>query len=115
MPYNLKLYLVRFSEKSSSRRVFYKFGVTRHYDVMERFLSEEYNDWCIDVVCSAYGPGGLVKRSERYLLDKYSKNLWIDKPISGVTEIVFLSRDEVIKATKLILHLREEWYNMRHE
>lgn len=111
---NIKLYMVRFEEKNT-KQVFYKFGITHHFDVLDRFKDDEYKPWNIKAMCSAYGPRHLVEEAERYLLQKYPKNLWIEQKISGVTEIVALSREQIVEAINIIKNYSNQWYSLRHE
>lgn len=111
---NIKLYMVRFTDKASLK-VFYKFGITQHYEVLDRFKDQQYDLWDIKVMASAYGPRPLVEEAEKFLLNKYPKNLWIEQKIDGVTEIVALSGEQIMEAINIIKQYRTQWYNIRHE
>lgn len=106
---NIKLYFVQFKNKTTSQ-IFYKFGITHHYDILKRFNDPQYDIWDIKVMASAYGPRNLVEQEEKHLLTKYPKNLWIEQKISGVTEIVNLSYNDVSNAIKHILNCRKLWF-----
>ena len=110
---NIKLYLVRFTDKGTSD-TFYKMGITSRYDVLERFDSDQYNNWDIKVMSSAYGPREEVERAEKVLLELYPKNLWIEQKISGVTEIARMSRQEFTECMALVKDYSAKWYALRH-
>lgn len=109
---NIKLYLVKFTDKSN-KQYFYKFGITHNYDVLKRFEDPEYDPWDVTVMVSAYGPRSLVETAEKNLLEKYPKNLWIEQKISGVTEIVVLSKRQLMEAILEIKTYGNEWYEQR--
>lgn len=110
---NIKLYLVRFEHREGKEPTLHKFGVTHHYDVLDRFKGDSYDGWYISVVCSAYGPRALVLAAEQHLLSLYPKNLWVDGKFSGITEVVRMKETDVDSAKILIENYRHEWYNMR--
>lgn len=111
---NIKLYLVRFERKDNPKSCFYKFGITHHYNVIERFNDQSYSSWHIKPICSAYGPKQLVEQAEKELLNLFPKNFWLEEKLSGVTEIVKMSNEEVTKAKKIVENYRQEWYNNRN-
>lgn len=110
---NIKLYLVRFDYKDNSGDSFYKFGITGHYDVLNRFHDAQYNQWNIKVICSAYGPRNEVELLEKTLQKLYPKNFWLTEKLSGVTEIVKLNSTQVSDAVNLIKQYESVWYKNR--
>ena len=125
----MKVYLVEFTHKETGK-VFYKFGMTRHGDVMKRFSKEEsakfcrdadqYDDFNIRVIASAWNDYDAVAEQEKILLKKYPKNIWVEEYLgtpnkkynfSGVTECVSLSPDELSEARAYLYNLRRQWGN----
>lgn len=94
---NGKVYLARFTNKETGEVDFYKFGHTRNYDAAERFKvePEQYRAWDIKIMKTVYGPIDEMKGIEEAFKALYPKNLFIEQKISGVTEIVKLTKDQV--------------------
>ena len=113
MPGNIKIYIVEFNSKILADS-FHKIGITHHFDVLDRFKGSQYDDWDIRVVCSAYGPRSEVEQLEKLLLIKYPKNIWIEKKISGVTEIVNFSSGQLDEVVGIIKTFKDKWYNERN-
>jgi hypothetical protein len=128
----MKIYFVEFTHKQSGKK-FYKFGITKYGDVMKRFSKEEsirfkndpdqYDDFNIRVIASAWNEYDQVSEQEKILLNKYPKNIWVEEYVgvtdktykfSGVTECVSLTYDQVVEARKYMYNLREEWGNDKH-
>ena len=125
----MKIYFVEFTHKES-RKKFYKFGITKYGDVMKRFSKEEsikfgndpnqYQDFSIRVIASAWNDFDKVSEQEKILLQRYPKNIWVEEYVgapdknykfSGVTECVSLTNDQMIEARKYMYNLRKEWGN----
>ena len=125
----MKIYFVEFTHKES-RKKFYKFGITKYGDVMKRFSKEEsikfgndpnqYGDFSIRVIASAWNDFDKVSEQEKILLQRYPKNIWVEEYVgapdkdykfSGVTECVSLTNDQMIEARKYMYNLRREWGN----
>jgi len=125
----MKIYFVEFTHKQT-RKKFYKFGITKYGDVMKRFSKEEsvkfgndadqYEDFTIRVIASAWNDFDKVAEQEKILLQKYPKNIWVEEYVgatdknykfSGVTECVSLTNDQMIEARKYMYNLRREWGN----
>jgi hypothetical protein len=125
----MKIYFVEFTHKES-RKKFYKFGITKYGDVMKRFSKEEsirfgndpdqYEDFSIRVIASAWNDFDKVSEQEKILLQRYPKNIWVEEYVgapdknykfSGVTECVSLTNDQMIEARKYMYNLRKEWGN----
>jgi hypothetical protein len=114
----MKLYFVRFNyndHRKDTEPCFYKIGITKHYDVLERFNRKDgqYDCFDIKVICSAYGPESEVKEAEKELLSLYPKNFWLEEKISGVTEIVRLNKEQVTELKNRVLDYRSKWFNQR--
>lgn len=125
----MKIYFVEFTHKDTQKK-FYKFGYTKYGDVMKRFSQEEsikfnndpnqYADFDIRVIASAWNDFDKVAEQEKILLGRYPKNIWVEDYIgvkdktykfSGVTECVSLTREQVVEARKYMYNLRSEWGN----
>ena len=125
----MKIYFVEFTHKQT-RKKFYKFGITKYGDVMKRFSKEEsvkfgndadqYEDFNIRVIASAWNDFDKVAEQEKILLSKYPKNIWVEEYLgtpdktykfSGVTECVSLTNEQMIEARKYMYNLRREWGN----
>ena len=125
----MKVYFVEFTHKET-RKKFYKFGITKYGDVMKRFSQEEsvkfgndpnqYADFNIRVIASAWSDFDKAAEQEKILLKRYPKNIWVEEYLgvtnktykfSGVTECVNLTNDQVIEARKYMYNLRKEWGN----
>lgn len=125
----MKVYFVEFAHKLSGKK-FYKFGITKYGDVMKRFSKEEslrfnndpdqYDDFNIKVIASAWSDFERVSEQEKILLKRYPKNIWVEEYLgvvdktykfSGITECVSLTRDQFIEARNYMYNLRKEWGN----
>ena len=125
----MKVYFVEFTHKES-RKKFYKFGITKYGDVLKRFSKEEsikfgndpdqYEDFSIRVIASAWNDFDQVAEQEKILLQRYPKNIWVEEYVgaidknykfSGVTECVSLTNDQMIEARKYMYGLRKQWGN----
>jgi len=109
---NGKLYLVEFTNKETGEQ-FLKFGVTKEYDILDRFRDEEYYTWNIRPLASAYGTKAQVEEAEEKFLKKYPKNFWLNEKIRGVTEVVKLDRPTRNQAIKEVRELSAKWKEMR--
>ena len=125
----MKIYLVEFTHKQTQKK-FYKFGITKYGDVMKRFSIEEsvrfnnhpnqYEDFNIRVLASAWNDYDEVYEQEKILLNMFPKNIWLEEYLgtpeknykfSGVTEIVRMDSATVKRARDYIYNLRKEWGN----
>ena len=125
----MKIYFVEFTHKQTHKK-FYKFGITKYGDVMKRFSKEEsvkfgndadqYEDFNIRVIASAWNDFDKVAEQEKILLARYPKNIWVEEYLrtpdknykfSGVTECVNLTNEQMIEARKYMYNLRREWGN----
>tara|TARA_Y100000310_G_C20320079_1_gene640329 strand:+ start:344 stop:694 length:351 start_codon:yes stop_codon:yes gene_type:complete len=113
---NRKLYLARFSGRTSDQ-TFYKIGQCWQYDADERFLfeKEQYNNYDIKIMASAWGPAGEVDLWEQKLLGTKKKDFWIKEKFSGVTEIRQFTRTEIGHIISKLRQLSNEWYQLRHK
>ena len=113
--HNRKLYLARFTDRSSDR-TFYKIGQCWQYDADERFLfeKEQYENYDIKIMASAWGPADEVDLWEQKLLGTKKKDFWVKEKFSGVTEIRQFTRDEVGHIISKLKQLSNEWYQLRH-
>jgi hypothetical protein len=112
---NGKVYLARFTNKSTGEIDFYKFGHTRNYDAAERFKvdPEQYNKWEIKIMKTVYGPIDEMKGIEETFKVLYPKNLFIEEKISGVTEIVKLEKSQVNDIIAYMDKLNQKYFNKR--
>jgi hypothetical protein len=125
----MKVYFVEFTHKQTKKK-FYKFGITKYGDVMKRFSREEsikfnndpdqYVDFNIRVIASAWSDYDKVAEQEKILLSKFPKNIWVEEYLgvtdktykfSGVTECVSLTYDQIVSARSYVYNLRKEWGN----
>ena len=125
----MKIYLVEFTNKQTQKK-FYKFGITKYGDVMKRFSIEEsvrfnndpnqYEDFNIRVLASAWNDYDEVYEQEKILLNMFPKNIWLEEYLgtpeknykfSGVTEIVRMDSATVQRARDYIYNLRKDWGN----
>ena len=111
---NGKIYLVEFTNKQNGEH-FLKFGITSNYDVLERFKTNDYNQWSIRPLASAYGTKEQVEEAERYFLKKYPKNFWLEEKIRGVTEIVKLDKSTRMTAIQEVRQLSSQWKHLREQ
>jgi hypothetical protein len=112
---NGKVYLARFTNKSTGEVDFYKFGHTRNYDAAERFKvdPDQYSKWDIKIMKTVYGPIDEMKGIEETFKVFYPKNLFIEEKISGVTEIVKLEREQVNDIIAHMDRLNQKYFNKR--
>ena len=97
---------------------------------MKRFSKEEsirhdndpnqYEDFMIRVLASAWNSYEEVSVQEKILLDMFPKNIWLEEYLgtpeknykfSGVTEIVNLDSSQVKTARDYVYNLRKKWGN----
>jgi len=112
---NGKVYLARFTNKSTGEVDFYKFGHTRNYDAAERFKvePEQYSQWDIKIMKTVYGPIDEMKGVEELFKVLYPKNIWLEEKISGVTEIVKLGKEQVDDIIGVMDKLNQKYFNKR--
>jgi len=112
---NGKMYLARFTNKQTKEVDFFKFGHTSSYDAMDRFTydPEQYNKWDIKIMKTVYGPLEEMKGVEETFKAFYPKNLWIEDKVSGVTEIVKLTRPEIDRIIDRMTWLNTVYYQKR--
>ena len=125
----MKFYMCEFKHKRSERKL-YKFGITRHMDVMKRFSTDEserfnrsihqYDDFDIRVLASyVCADGRQASAIERDFLSIYPKNGLIVEAalgessgryddMSGVTELRKLSPSQLGCALKKIYGMIEQ-------
>ena len=106
--------MARFTRKKDNF-VFYKIGQCWQYDADKRFLfdSEQYNNYDIKIMASAWGPADEVDLWEQKLLDYKEKDFWINEKFSGVTEIRQFDATEVGHIIDQLQRLSGEWYDLR--
>ena len=112
-----KLYIVEFKHKHTGMR-FQQFGVTKEYDVNERFKfkPKQYENFNIEVLASAYHSNrDVCDKEEKKLLSKpqHQKNFWIEEEFSGITETVQMNKKVRFKAIQKIMQLKKNWYEER--
>lgn len=114
---NGKVYLARFSNKSTGEVDFYKFGHTSSYDAADRFKydPEQYSKWDIKIMKTVYGPISEMVCIEETLKALYPKNLFIEEKISGVTEITKLVQSDVNKIISAMDKLNTFYYQQREK
>lgn len=110
-----KMYFARFTNKATNEVDFYKFGHTASYDAMDRFTyaPEQYAKWEIKIMKSIYGPLEQMKGVEEAFKAFYPKNLWIDEKVSGVTEIVTLTKEQVKHIIDRMTWINTVYYQQR--
>ena len=113
---NRKLYLARFTQKES-RDQFYKIGQCYNYDAEARFLfdPEQYDNYDIKIMASAWGPADQVDKWEQKLLDIKPKDFWIKEKFSGVTELRRYNKEELSDIFNTLKRLSSEWYERRQQ
>ena len=113
---NRKLYLARFTHKESSDQ-FYKIGQCYNYDAEARFLfdPDQYDNYNIKIMASAWGPADEVDLWEQKLLGTKKKDFWIKKKFSGVTEIRQFTWVEIGHIVGKLKQLSNEWYKLRNK
>ena len=113
---NRKLYLARFRHTESGDQ-FYKIGQCYQYDADERFLfdPDQYNNYTIKIMASAWGPADAVDIWEQKLLDIKPKDFWIKEKFSGVTELRRYNREELSDIFNTFKRLSSEWYEQRQQ
>lgn len=119
-----KLYLVEMTHRGTNQR-FHKVGWCKSYDVLERFSPatsvaygnppDQYADYDIRVLASAYGSFDQVKQAEQTLKQRYPKNLWIEDSFSGITEIVWLDPDRRLDVINDIKLYAIRWREQRNQ
>ena len=124
----MKFYMCEFKHKRTKRKL-YKFGITKHMDVMKRFSVAEsrrfgrsptqYNDFEIRVLASYVCEDGSHARIlEQHFLKKYPKNglnvelvlneqLGKYSDMSGITELRQLTPSQLRKARSSIYNMIE--------
>lgn len=109
-----KMYFARFTDKKTNE-TFYKFGHTSSWDALERFghEPEQYAKWDIKIMKTVAGPLDEMKGIEETFKAFYPKNFWLEEKISGVTEIVKLSRDQVNEVINKMEFLGMKYYQKR--
>jgi len=110
-----KMYLARFTNKETKEIDFYKFGHTSSWDAADRFKyePEQYSKWEIKIMKTIAGPLDEMKGIEEAFKAFYPKNLWVEEKISGVTEIVTLSREQVNEIINKMEVLGTKYYQRR--
>lgn len=106
-----KIYLAEFTDKRDGK-TFLKIGYTGYKDAADRFRydAEQYTNWDIRILCSAYHPSKkVIEETEVMFKKKYPKNFWLQEKISGVTEIVKLDRKTRTNIINEFRTLNEEW------
>lgn len=114
-PGELKLYLARFTNKSTGEVDFYKFGYTSFHDAADRFLyePEQYEKWSIVIMKTVWGPEEDILRLEEEYKERYPKTFWIEEKIGGVTEICKLSFEQIKTITTEFEFLSTGFYQQR--
>ena len=114
---NGKVYLARFTNKSTGEVDFYKFGHTRNYDAAERFKvsPEQYSKWDIKIMKTVYGPIEEMRGIEELFKVLYPKNIFIEEKISGVTEIVQLDKNQVNSVIDYMDRLNQKYFTKREK
>ncbi len=112
---NRKLYLARFKNRNTAQ-VFYKIGQCYQYDASSRFQvePEQYEEYDIKIMASAWGPAKEVDYWEQKLLGIKPKDFWVEGKFSGITEIRQYNREELANVFDRFKHLRSKWYEERH-
>ena len=112
--HNRKLYLAQFTNRNGSF-AFYKIGQCWQYDANERFLfeGEQYKEYDIKIMASAWGPADEVDLWEQKLLGIKKKDFWVKEKFSGVTEIRQFTWSEVGYIIGKLKQLSNEWYKFR--
>ena len=111
---NRKLYLARFKDKRTGEQ-FYKIGQCYQYNADERFKvkPDQYNNYDIKIMASAWGPADEVDLWEQKLLGIKEKDFWIEEKFSGVTEIRKFTRDEIGYIIGELKMLSGDWFEQR--
>jgi len=112
---NRKIYFARFTDKRDGE-VFYKIGQCYQYDAIERFKvkPEQYENYNIKIMASAWGPADEVDVQEQELLEVKKKDFWIEGKFSGITEVRKFNRNEIGYIIKRLQQLNSDWYVKRH-
>lgn len=94
---------------------FYKIGQCWQYDADERFLyeSEQYKDFDIKIMTSAWGPASEVDEWEEKFLDMKEKDFWLKGKFSGITEIRQFDSSELDYLFSQFKRLSNKWYKER--
>ena len=111
---NRKLYLARFRHKVNDLE-FFKIGQCWQYDATERFLfeSEQYEDFNIKIMTSAWGPENEVEEWEQRFLKIKDKDFWLPGKFSGITEIRKFNQAELTYLFAQFKRLSSKWYEER--
>ena len=118
---NRKLYLARFTQKKKycycRKRpiVFYKIGQCWQYDANERFLfdADQYEQFDIKIMTSAWGPADKVDEWEQRLLRIREKDFWLPEMFSGITECRQFTQSDLTYLFAQFKRLSNEWYKQR--
>jgi hypothetical protein len=112
---NGKMYLARFTNKESGSVDFFKFGHTSSYDAMDRFTYSpfQYSKWDIKIMKTVYGPLEQMKGIEETFKAFYPKNIWVEEKISGVTEVVQLTQQQVDRIIDRMSWINTVYYKQR--
>lgn len=112
---NGKMYFARFTNKESGSIDFFKFGHTSSYDAMDRFTYSpaQYSKWDIKIMKTVYGPLEQMKGIEEAFKAFYPKNIWVEEKISGVTEVVQLTQQQVDRIIDRMSWLNTVYYKQR--
>lgn len=113
-----KVYFCKFTHKNTGK-VFYKFGHTNNYDVLQRFdtkFDNRYGLFEITCVASIVGELDWVKGVEHAFKAIYPKNIWLEDylnegnwdELSGITEIVNLNDEQYQQARKAFYNIKEQ-------
>lgn len=110
-----KMYFARFTNIETDNVDFYKFGHTSSWDAADRFKHspEQYSKWDIKIMKTIAGPIDEMKGIEEAFKAFYPKNLWLEEKISGVTEIVTLTREQVNEIINKMEVLGTKYYQKR--
>ena len=113
---NRKLYFARFTDRRDGQ-LFYKIGQCYQYDAAERFKvePEQYNNYDIKIMASAWGPPDAVDIWEQELLGIKEKDFWVEGKFSGITEIRKFNWVEIGHIISKLKALNTAWYNIRHK
>jgi hypothetical protein len=113
-----KVYFCKFVHKNTGK-VFYKFGHTSKWDVLERFdtkFDTRYGDFNITCVASIVGSLEWCQSVEEIFKSIFPKNIWLEKYLgegnwdnfSGITEIVDLTPEQYDNARQAFYNLKKK-------
>ena len=106
--------MMEFTDEKTGKQ-FHKFGWTQHADALKRFDDPSYGDFKIRCVASINGDLDQVQLMEKFFLAAYPKNIWLEEYLgderkwngfSGITEIVNLSEEQKMHATRTFYNLK---------